>query len=49
MPQPLENRQRIGILPRGDPKLDRSMGWLDIYILVLFLALIGLLVSKFRS
>jgi len=25
------------------------MAWLDIYLLVLFLALIGLLVSKFRS
>jgi len=25
------------------------MGWLDIYLIVLFLALVGLLVAKFRG
>jgi hypothetical protein len=28
---------------------DRRMSWLDLYLVVLFLALIGLLVVKFRS
>jgi hypothetical protein len=28
---------------------DRRMSWLDIYLVVLFLALVGLLVVKFRG
>jgi hypothetical protein len=28
---------------------DRRMSWLDIYLVVLFLALVGLLVAKFRG
>lgn len=28
---------------------DRRMSWLDLYLVVLFLALIGLLVTKFRG
>jgi energy-coupling factor transporter transmembrane protein EcfT len=44
----------------GNPRTDRytavttttrteKMGWLDYYLLILFLALIGLLVVKFRA
>ena len=29
--------------------LDPRMSWLDIYLVVLFLALVGLLVAKFRG
>jgi hypothetical protein len=29
--------------------LDPRMSWLDIYLVVLFLALVGLLVTKFRG
>ena len=28
---------------------DRRMSWLDLYLVVLFLALVGLLVAKFRG
>jgi len=45
----LENRQRIGILPVTIHDLDRRMSWLDLYLVVLFLALVGLLVAKFRA
>jgi hypothetical protein len=31
------------------PPRDRRMTWLDIYLVVLFLALVGLLVAKFRG
>jgi hypothetical protein len=43
----------MGILPLVyDPlglPTDRRMSWLDIYLVVLFLALVGLLVAKFRG
>jgi hypothetical protein len=29
--------------------LDRRMSWIDLYLVVLFLALVGLLVAKFRG
>jgi hypothetical protein len=29
--------------------LDPRMSWLDLYLVVLFLALVGLLVTKFRG
>jgi hypothetical protein len=29
--------------------MDPRMSWLDIYLVVLFLALVGLLVAKFRG
>jgi len=47
--QPLEIRRRTGIL--GSPPItrDRRMSWLDLYLVVLFLALVGLLVAKFRG
>jgi hypothetical protein len=31
------------------PPPDHRMSWLDIYLVVLFLALVGLLVTKFRG
>jgi hypothetical protein len=31
------------------PPPDPRMSWLDIYLVVLFLALVGLLVTKFRG
>jgi hypothetical protein len=45
----LENRQRPGILPPTIHDPDRRMSWLDIYLVILFLALVGLLVAKFRG
>ena len=43
----------MGILPVVydplGPSTDRRMSWLDIYLVVLFLALVGLLVAKFRG
>ena len=46
---PLENRERIGILSLTIHDLDRRMSWLDLYLVALFLALVGLLVAKFRG
>jgi len=46
---PLENRERIGILLLTIHDLDRRMSWLDLYLVALFLALVGLLVAKFRG
>jgi hypothetical protein len=45
----LENRQRTGILRLTIHDLDRRMSWLDLYLVALFLALVGLLVAKFRG
>jgi hypothetical protein len=42
----------MGILPPSTTQhfaLDLRMSWLDIYLVVLFLALVGLLVTKFRG
>ena len=47
--QALEIRGRIGILRLTPITRDRRMSWLDIYLVVLFLALVGLLVVKFRG
>ena len=46
---PLEKRERIGILLLTIHDLDRRMSWLDLYLVALFLALVGLLVAKFRG
>ena len=35
--------------PLGDNDKGRTMSFLDIYLIVLFLALVGLLVVKFRG
>jgi energy-coupling factor transporter transmembrane protein EcfT len=47
--QALEIRGRTGILRLTITTRDRRMSWLDIYLVVLFLALVGLLVAKFRG
>jgi hypothetical protein len=47
--QALEIEGRIGILRLTPITRDRRMSWLDIYLVVLFLALVGLLVVKFRG
>jgi hypothetical protein len=42
----------MGILPPSTTQHsapDLRMSWLDIYLVVLFLALVGLLVTKFRG
>jgi hypothetical protein len=40
----------LGILRLSTtPPTDRRMSWLDLYLVVLFLALVGLLVVKFRG
>jgi energy-coupling factor transporter transmembrane protein EcfT len=55
-----DKRTQILVSAAGNPGADRytacttttrteKMGWLDYYLIVLFLALIGLLVVKFRG
>jgi hypothetical protein len=39
----------MGILAASLIAPDPRMSWLDIYLVVLFLALVGLLVTKFRG
>jgi hypothetical protein len=45
----LVNTWAVGILPTDQLPTDRRMSWLDIYLIALFLALVGLLVAKFRG
>jgi hypothetical protein len=56
-----DRKVQILVSSPGNPGLDRytarhdhrpgpkNMGWLDYYLIILFLALIGLLVVKFRG
>jgi hypothetical protein len=47
--QALEIWGRTGILRPTTHNPGPRMSWLDLYLVVLFLALIGLLVAKFRG
>lgn len=57
---PARRRVQILVSTTGNPGADRytavmtttrtqKMGWLDYYLMLLFLALVGLLVAKFRG